>query len=305
MSKNVLSFLFFLCLSTVFWFANTLEKERETTMSLPVRYTGIPRNIQVTNSPETKMTVSLKDKGNTLLGYYRKRPLSLVIDLVDRDFYEKGEIIITSDELAARISKLMLPSTIVQSISPDTLYVQYEKLSTRILPVRINGEIEPAQQYTFSEATRVEPGEITVFAPKHVLDTLSSIKTEYVKLNNVKDNISVTIKLMPVESLRFSTDEVRISVFPEKFTEKNIKLPVTFVNCPRHLTIRTFPATVNVKFNVGLSRFNRTDDIRIVLDYNKISKTDIKQKPEIVTNNPYISNIQLSPEEVEFVLEEK
>ena len=303
-SKNVLSFLFFLCLSTVFWFVNALGKERETSMSLPIRYTGIPQNILITNDPVSQLTLSVKDEGNNLLSYFSKKTLPLVVEL-DQTFYEKGKIIITSDELLSKITKHLLPSTVVKTISPDTILIQYEKLSTKTLPVRIDGNIELAKQYTFSEAIRIEPAEITVFAPKYILDTMTCVRTELLKQHNVKDSLTLTAKLEPVKLLRFSTDEVKISIFSEKFTEKTIKVPISFINCPSNLVIRTFPTAVNVKFNVGMSRFNDTENIKVVLDYKDITKESIKQKPKVITTNSYISNIQISPEEVEFVLEEK
>ena len=51
LSKDILSFLLFLVLSAGFWFVNALGKEKETTLSIPVRYVGIPVNVAITNSP--------------------------------------------------------------------------------------------------------------------------------------------------------------------------------------------------------------------------------------------------------------
>ena len=303
-SKNVLSFLFFLLLSTVFWFVNVLGKERETTITIPIRYTGIPQNVAMTNTPAENIILSVSDEGRVLLNYSYQEQSPLIVDL-RREYYEKGEIKITSEELNAKISRYLSSTTVVRSISPDTIFVQYEKLTTQTLPIQIDGNIEPANQYVFREPIRVEPAEITVFAPKHILDTLKSVKTEYLELVNLKETISVSAKLMPIESVRFSSGEVKVSIFPEMFTEKNIQLPITILNPPKQLTIRTFPAVVDVKFNVGMSHFNEKDDIQVVLDYSEIDNSTNKQKLKILTTASYISNVQISPKEVEFVLEEK
>lgn len=304
LSRNVLSFTFFLALSTVFWFINTLEKERETTLSIPIRYAHIPKNILLTNTPESKLNLSIKDKGANLLNYYSKKALPLTIDL-NRTFYEKGSIMIISDELLDKVSKQILPTTVIQSISPDTLFIQYEKLSQRVVPIRISGNIELAQQYTLSEEVRIEPAEITVFGPKHILDTLSYIPTEEIDFKDIQDTVSKRIKLNSQENLRFSTHEVDIHIASEMFTEKDIKLPITCINCPGNLMIRTFPTSVNVKFNVGLSRFNEAENIKIILDYNEIEAGSAKQRLKPVCSDSHISNICLSPEEVEFILEPK
>ena len=303
-SKNVLSFLFFLLLSTAFWFVNVLGKERETTITIPIRYTNIPQNIAITNIPTENIVLSVKDEGQVLLNYSYQKQSPLIVDL-GKNYYEQGEFIITSDELSAKVARYLSPTTIVRSISPDTISIQYEKLATCVLPVHVNAKIEPATQYVFREPIRVEPTEITVFAPKYILDTLKSIRTEYFELKDLKENTSVNAKLISLKSIRLSTDEVKVSVFPEMFTEKTVQLPVTAINFPEHLIIRTFPAVVDVKFNVGLSHFNEKNDIQIVLDYNDVDKNTNKQKLKIVTTASYISNVQILPENVEFILEEK
>ena len=303
-SKSVLSFLFFLLLSTIFWFVNVLGKERETTITIPIRYIGIPQNIAITNIPAENIVLSVSDEGQVLLNYSYQEQSPLIVDL-RREYYEKGEIKITSEELNAKISRYLSSTTVVRSIYPDTIFIKYERLATRTLPIQIDGNFEPANQYVFREPIRVEPAEITVFAPKHILDTLTSVKTEYLELVNLKETTSASAKLMPIESVRFSSSEVKVSIFPEMFTEKSIQIPITVSNPPKQLTIRTFPAVVDVKFNVGMSHFNKENDIQVVLDYNEIDKSANKHKLKFITTASYISNVQIFPKEVEFVLEEK
>ena len=96
-----------------------------------------------------------------------------------------------------------------------------------------------------------------------------------------------------------------MSIFVEMFTEKEMQLPLTIINQPENATIRTFPAFINVRFNVGLSHFKqiKSDDLKAVFDYNEISKGINKQKVKIVNQASYISNLRHSPEEVEYLIE--
>jgi hypothetical protein len=65
---------------------------------------------------------------------------------------------------------------------------------------------------------------------------------------------------------------------------------------------------VNATYIVGLSQFNALSpsDIQVYLDYNDLKdlKTS-KWKLNIKNNSPNISNIRISPQEVEFILEQK
>ena len=60
-TKDILSFLFFLALSSTFWFVHALGKERETNIIVPVRYVGIPINVAITNSPPSEISLYLSD----------------------------------------------------------------------------------------------------------------------------------------------------------------------------------------------------------------------------------------------------
>ena len=79
-SKDILSFLLFLALSAVFWFVHALGKERETTITVSVAYTGIPVDVAISNAPPSEIQLTLKDQGLRLFDYSHHL-LPVVIDL--------------------------------------------------------------------------------------------------------------------------------------------------------------------------------------------------------------------------------
>lgn len=309
LSKDILSFLLFLVLSASFWFVNALGKDRETIISIPIRYIGVPQNIAITNLPPTEILLNVKDQGLRLFSYSHQPLTPLAIDL-SRVFYQKGEILITSDQLNGKIKRYMhlQPTTSILEVQPDSILVQYEKLSMVILPIEFVSKIELANQYILSDKIQLEPSTVTVFGPKRVLDTLKSIRTELKEYNNLSDTSIFSCKLKPVNNVRFSTKEIKVSIFVELFTEKKIQIPITNINCPKHLSIRTFPAVVNATYSVGLSHFNafNPNDIKVFIDYNDIkTNKESKQRLKIINNTVHITNLRISPQEVEFILEEK
>ena len=216
LSKDILSFLLFLVLSATFWFINALGKERETTITVPVRYTGVPLNIAITNSPPEEIQLSIKDQGLRLFDYSRSHISPLTIDL-SRTYSPKGEILITSDQLSSRISRYMhlMPTTTLLEVHPDSILIQYQKLSKKNLPVELVSNIELAHQYILSDKIMVTPDQVTVFGPKQVLDTLKSVRTELFKLENLSDTVYSHCKLKPAKFLRYSTSECKVIVFVE------------------------------------------------------------------------------------------
>ena len=305
-SKDVLSFLLFLILASAFWFVNALDKERETEIIVPVLFEGVPQDIAITNKIHS-IRIKVKDQGLNLFTYSQRNFSSITFDL-GRVFYEKGRIKISPDQIRGKIARFLLPSPSILGIYPDSLNLQYERLSTKTLPVEFNSKIELSHQYVLSEDIRISPSEITVFGPKSVLNKLKSVKTEFLDLEKLNDTTYINTKLSPIKSVNFASDEIKVSIFVEMFTEKSVQLPVIIQNCPDRIVIRTFPAVVNVTFNVGMSHFNavNSDDLSVVLDYNEIEHNkDSKQTLKLINTKSFISNVKVDPAEVEYIIEMK
>ena len=306
-TKDILSFLFFLALASTFWFVHALGKERETNITVPVRYVGIPINVAITNSPPTEIQLNIKDQGVRLFDYSTSHITPLTIDL-SRVFYQKGEILITPDLLSGRIRRYLKPTTTILEIKPDSILIQYEKLGVKTVPIKLNSKIELANQYMLSNNIQLDPNIVSVFGPKRLLDTLKNVYTEYLEVKNLNDTSYFKCKLKPIKLVRFSAKHTKVSVFVEPFTERKVQIQVTAINCPEHTSIRTFPTFVNATYTVGLSQFYTLapTDLQVYLDYNdlKLSKQS-KQPLKIKNNTTHISNIRISPSEVEFIMEEK
>ena len=304
-SKDILSFLLFLSISAGFWYVHALGKERERNIIIPIRYTGMPLYLGVINNPPNEISIDVKDQGIRLFDYSDNHMVPLTIDL-SRVFYQKGEILINSDQLKAKVIKYLKPTTTVLDIMPDSIHIKYEKLTEKVLPIQFNAKIDLAHQYMFSDNIKIRPNKITVYGPKHILDTLKYIKTECPVLKNLNDTIVVTCALNPIQLLRYSSNKAKVTIYVEQFTERKVQIPVTAINCPQNLSIRTFPAFVNTTYTVGLSQFKTLNpsDIKVYIDYNEL-KTDKMSKHLLKIKNysKHISNIRISPLEVEYILE--
>lgn len=306
-SKDVLSFLLFLMLSASFWFVNVLDKVRETTIEVPVRYVSVPQNIEFTNDVPISVKVSIRDNGKELLNYSRRNIKPIAINL-NRQFNQKGTIVVTPDEIRQVLSRYLSPTTAILQILPDSLVVDYRKLESRTIPVKLNARISLAHQYVLDEKIEIEPSYVSVIGAGQIYDTLSVVKTNLLELHNLKDTVSRVVKLKSIAGMRFVPDEVKVKLLVERFTEKKITVPVTVINCPEELVLRVFPSQVELSFNVPMSRFSNVNvsSIRVLFDFNLLNG-DSKSKfaLKIENNEPLIRNLRVSPSEVEYLIEER
>ena len=306
-SKDVLSFLLFLILSASFWFVNVLDKVRETTIDIPIRYVSVPQNIEFTNNVPISIKVSVRDNGKELLNYSRKNNKPIAIDF-NRQFYQNGTIVVSADEIRQVLIRYLSPTTAITQIQPDSLVVAYRKLETRNVRVQLEKHISLAQQYVLDENIVIEPSQVAVVGAGMLFDTLSFVKTNVLELHNLKDTVTRVVKIKPIAGLRFVPDEVKVKLNVERFTEKRIVVPVTVINCPDDIVLRIFPSQVELSFNVPMSRFStiNVNAVRVLFDYGQLNGDNkLKHTLKIENNEPLIRNLRLRPSDVEYLIEEK
>ena len=147
-------FLFFFVLSGIFWLILTLNETYEQELKVPIRLTGIPKNVVLTSAEIDTVRVTLRDKGWMLMSYiYGKRSPSLSLPFKNYDRGNGGGIIAASD-IKRIISVQTEMSTTVASVKPDRLEFFYNNGERKRVPVRWTGRVIPelfarkTRQYT-------------------------------------------------------------------------------------------------------------------------------------------------------------
>lgn len=127
-NKNVLVFAFFLFLSFVFWYLNSLGKELETDIRYPVRYANIPKNKEIDKDLPSRLNLLLKGPGYSILKFkitgnnapviidFSKVHYRHVENSTSADYY-----LVTSGLVSGFNSQLKSVCKIT-SVKPDTLF---------------------------------------------------------------------------------------------------------------------------------------------------------------------------------------
>ncbi len=305
-SRDALSFLFFLLLSAAFGFSNMANKTKEANITLPVRYVSLPPGYTIIDQPVREIKLVVRDEGLNLFSYSKKKLVPLEVDLSDVG-RGGGQVKLLSEQILSRLSYSLHPTTSVVSFSPDSIVVRCAPLDAVTLPVKLDLDLRLERQYLLSDSIVVTPREVTAYGRRELLDRLREVETLPVELRRLKDSVDMQVSLKPIDSVSFSSSEVRLQIAVEMFTERKARVPVTFTNVPEGIDVRSFPAIVDVTYNVGLSHYGTAaDEVSVVLDYRDIMKNkQEKQLLQPVCHSPKIFNVRIRPEEVEFVLERR
>lgn len=304
-NKEFLIFLFFLCLSAVFWMALALNETYDKEIEVTVRISDVPSGVVITGDTETTVRVSIRDKGYFLMSYLYGKAIKPVD--VDYATYIKSQDVvrITSAELQKMIYKQLYGSSKILSVKPDKCEFYYTKGDSKTVTVELNGKIQAAPGHYISRIY-FTPETVSAYASESVIDSVTTALTEHISILNITDTVTQTVGLKSANGVKYLPAEVTITVCPDIMTEETIEVPVTAVNMPEGMTLRTFPAKVGVTFTVGASAFRNisADGFTVVADYNEIARdTSDKCKIYLRSYPKDVSSASLKTQQVDYIIE--
>ena len=101
---------------------------------------------------------------------------------------------------------------------------------------------------------------------------------------------------------------VRLAVYPDVLTEETVEVPVTAINMPPGMVLRTFPARVTVRFTIGASLFRTIspEQFRVVVDYDELSSNPSdKCTLELRSVPRTVNKARLDMPKVDYLLEQQ
>jgi hypothetical protein len=281
----------------------------ETTLTIPIKYVDIPHNIVFDNELPDNVVVRVKDDGAAVFKYFfTKRNDTITID-VEKILKSNKSNVLQNASYEEILRTVLLSSSEIKNYQPVRISLEFAKLHEKKVPVIFDGQILIDQGYLLNGYIKVEPDSVMVYGSELSLKNVSNAYTHSDTIRELKSATTLSIKLRDQRNVTFSPSSVNVSIPIDKYTEKEIIVPVTCINLPQDLDIKIFPSNIKVAFLVGLTQYKSVteNDFSIELDYNYLK--DIKEMvtPIRLTSVPsvHIHNITLSPTEIEFVFEKK
>ena len=306
-SREFLIFLFFVFVSFCFWLLQVLNDDYETELSIPLRMKDVPENVVITSDIPKELKVGVKDRGTVLVNYLFGQtlyPVTLDFD----DYADKGrQVRIPTVSLNKRIASQLNQSTKLSTFKPDTLEIFYTRGQAKKVPVKLQGEVKAERQYYISDVV-FSPDSVMVYAPKAILDTITSAYTESLYIEHISDTTRRRVELMPVKGARFTPSYNDVAFYVDVYSEKMVEVPVEGVNFPDDKQLRTFPTKVQVTFQIGMSQFDSvtSDDFRVVVDYNVLMEENAEKcKPMLVQSPMNVKHVRVSPQEIDYIIEQR
>ena len=308
LNKEFLIFLFFLLLSGAFWLMMALNETYEEELKVPVRLVGIPRNAVMTDEPADTVKVTVKDKGFTLVTYkygHWFRPLTFKFATYANE--DQGHGAIPAADIIKQVQSQLYGSSKLLSVKPEKLDFYFTYGASKKVPIRFRGKISTSKSYYLAH-TEFSPMMVTAYANKKVLDELKYVEIEPFNYRNLQDTIRRNVRLQKIRGVKLVPSTVRLSVYPDVLTEESIEVPVSAVNMPAGMVLRTFPSRVTVRFTIGASQFRmiRPEQFNVVVDYLTLAENPSDKCTLQLRSVPSsVSKARLELDKVDYLLEQQ
>lgn len=303
-NKRINVFFLFLLFAFIILIFTKLSKTYTNTLGFSIVKQEVPQEFIILND-SAKLNITLKTHGFKWLKYAFSEP-KVTIDF-SKDVYKKDGVFVWHKSAAYLNNTQFDKEVELLNISPDTLTFTYGINQVKKVPVVVKAQVNFSPGYNSPNPVAVEPDSVVVVGPNILVSAINNIETEARAFNEIRSNLNESVKLkLPknASDLKFSVNTVNLKVEVEKFTEGTLSLPITIINKPKNLELKYFPKTVNVRYNVSLSNYDkiRIKDFKVVCDYNKLDKNQTVLVPELVAKPSLVKNAKINRQRVEFIL---
>ena len=226
------TFGFFLLFSSFIWFSVQISKEYTQIIDIPVSYVNIPLDKSITKERPGFLKLRIQDKGFAIW-YYKLFKPEVELDL-GKAFEQNGNLVYNFEANRETLEDQVNINFEKARFIQESLAIAYQP--KKIKKVKINPRIHLsyAVGYSASNEVSLNPDSIKVSGPESIIDTLQSLQTVKLQVNNIKADVSgkVDVDTSNLGMLSFYTTKVNYSQEVEKFTEGSVKVPVTVLNLP-------------------------------------------------------------------------
>ena len=308
--RNLVTFLFFVLISAIFWLVRSLGEEYETEVSYPVKYTNFPEDKVLIGEMPEKLKLRIRAKGFSILKSKLNLnliPLRFNVNSFSLNSIGTDTFYIITETVRDLLSEELDQVRIIE-ISPDTLFFRFTDMVAKkvaVRPVLAIHEKFFQKQYMQNGAISVVPDSIIISGPGNLVRTMSYVNTEPVSFTNLDDTVEVQCNLEKDGKLTFSEYKVRLVIPVDRFTEVEENLAVVPVNVPDSLTMIAIPGQVKITYKICLGNYKKVQANPLAprIDYNQITNNQYSRLPVFLSDTPrYISNVRINPNETEFLI---
>jgi hypothetical protein len=304
-NTKVRDFLICLGFALLAWMVSRLSETYTGDITVNVTFVQIPDSLILVGDFQETFPVRIRANGFQTLRYHwstKKVTLNLSgIKQVGNRFY------LSNESLRNQLGSQFSAKSSLLGIGRDTLFVNLQKMETKTIPVRVVIDLDLAQNFMLDGGVHVDPEKVRISGPSEEIDTIYELKTRPVQLQNLNSDFIQNIELATAPELKrtnFSHQNVTLTGRVIRFSEVLLEVPVTVINLPENLVIKTFPPSVAVLCSGGVDAIKNltAEGFKIEADYRAPDSQSGRLQLVLSAYPEGLRTVQLQEQSVEYIV---
>ena len=300
---SAFTFLIFLVISTAAWFLVKLSENYVTQTTFRLQMEEVQADKWI-SSDEQSVKMSLNIDGFHTLRYkmIRDRVVTIPLNEVSYRLENGNTYSFSSQYVAEKVAEKLNINASDITMNDAKIYFTLDALKSKVVPVVLQSNVTTARQYDIYGIPTLDPSSVTVYGPQEVIDTIKTVRTEPLVMNNVSQNFNATLPLDLLGGrIHSNVKEVKAEVQVEKFTEMDVEVPIKITDS---LKMRFFPETMTVKCLVAMRDYASItpENFAVAVDKQQLKAMQPLLDVRLASWPPTVQILSTRPDKVEYLI---
>ena len=300
---SAFTFLIFLVISTAAWFLVKLSENYVTQTTFRLQMEEVQADKWI-SSDEQSVKMSLNIDGFHTLRYkmIRDRVVTIPLNEVSYRLENGNTYSFSSQYVAEKVAEKLNINASDITMNDAKIYFTLDALKSKVVPVVLQSNVTTARQYDIYGIPTLDPSSVTVYGPQEVIDTIKTVRTEPLIMNNVSQNFNATLPLDLLGGrIHSNVKEVKAEVQVEKFTEMDVEVPIKMTDS---LKMRFFPETMTVKCLVAMRDYASItpENFTVAVDKQQLKAMQPLLDVRLASWPPTVQILSTRPDKVEYLI---
>lgn len=310
-TKNLILYLFFVGVATIFWFLHSLGKEYAANVNVQVDYHNFPLTKEPKGSTTQRLTLNVTAYGFSLIRMQLKSAFyNYKVDVGKLKKHKLSE----TDNLRYELSISAIRNQfegqlgsgiVINSVFPEDVDFSVRSMSLKKVPIRSSLKLELKSGYMLAEKPIIKPDSVTLKGSMAVLDKIKEVYTEEVILDDVSSSFRRKLALKsPGQHVELLAKHAVLDFEIQEYIEEEKSIPILPLNFPDSAQLVLQPSEVKLRYRTyaEAKRRIKDDDFVLVVDYNTINNLSKKIEVQVVNLPKEISRVYMTPRYVNYLI---
>lgn len=247
-------------------------------VGVPIEYRGLSPGVKIVGDPE--QTVSLRLSGpRDVVRSLTPNQLLVIADLSGKEPGERS--------VQLKVDESFLPDNVeVLQIEPPNIKIKLEPNVTKLVRVEANfvGRVVEGREM-YSDRVEIYPKEIEIEGPRSIVDTIESVKTEPVSLNERAADFHASVGVdIPEDSLRVITPggiDLSVKIGEARRSRRFADAPVHWIDKSPTGVLLTKTVWLEVYGPKSLIEALREEDLRVEVETGSLPPEKTSLTPQV------------------------